>query len=221
MTCPLCRQRRARRSCPALGESICPVCCGTKRLVEIRCPETCPYLSASREHPPASVQKQQQRDVTALLETMQGLSEPQQQMLFVLLGVVRSQHGDPLRPLRDEDVAEAAEALASTLETAARGVIYERQAQSLPAQRLLTDLKAELDEVGAKVGGRAAERDGAHALRALERGAREIGRVLDRGPTSYLDLVARLLRPPVAGVAEPSIVHAPEAGRSGLILPPD
>lgn len=220
MTCLLCRQRKARRACPALGESICPVCCGTKRLVAIRCPQSCGYLATSREHPPASVQRQQQRDVSALIATMQGLSEPQQQLLFVLLGVLRSQQADPLRPLGDEDVVEAAGALASTLETAARGVIYEHQTQSLPAQRLVTDFSAVLDEVGTKVGTRAAERDGAQALRALERGAKEMGRMLGGGPTAYLELVGRVLRAPVAA-AGPPVVKAPEPGRSGLILPPD
>ena len=41
-----------------------------------------------------------------------------------------------------KDVAEAAATLASTLETAARGVIYEHQAQAPPAQRLVRDLRA-------------------------------------------------------------------------------
>ncbi|MCK7478268.1 MAG: hypothetical protein M0C28_13315 [Candidatus Moduliflexus flocculans] len=38
MDCPLCRQRAARRRCPALDRDICAVCCGTKRLAEIRLP---------------------------------------------------------------------------------------------------------------------------------------------------------------------------------------
>ena len=39
MLCSLCGQRRAKRACPALGQQIWPVCCATKRLVEIRCPD--------------------------------------------------------------------------------------------------------------------------------------------------------------------------------------
>ena len=35
MACPVCGQRKARRECPALGQTICTVCCATKRLVEI------------------------------------------------------------------------------------------------------------------------------------------------------------------------------------------
>jgi hypothetical protein len=42
--CPLCLKRKGRRACPAKGAAICPHCCGTKRRVEIDCPEDCVYL---------------------------------------------------------------------------------------------------------------------------------------------------------------------------------
>src|SRR5262245_27935296 len=64
--CPLCGERRARRACPALGKLICAVCCGTKRLVEIRCPSDCSYLASAREHPAAVVVRQQQHDFDQL-----------------------------------------------------------------------------------------------------------------------------------------------------------
>jgi class 3 adenylate cyclase len=42
--------------------------------------------------------------------------------------------------LNDDDVADAAGALAATFETAARGVIYEHAPESLVARRLADDL---------------------------------------------------------------------------------
>src|ERR1041385_4873087 len=48
--CPLCSQRAAKRYCPAVAEQICPVCCGTKREIEVDCPSSCPYLKASRSY---------------------------------------------------------------------------------------------------------------------------------------------------------------------------
>jgi hypothetical protein len=66
-------------------------------------------------------------------------------------------------------VAEAASTVAATLETAARGVIYDHPAQSLPAQRLATELKtmlAEMQQQGAKV----YDREAAMVLRAIEKG---------------------------------------------------
>ena len=59
--------------CPALDREICPVCCGTKRESEIRCPETCGYLSSSRAHPPAQVRRQQEGDIETLAPGMTGI----------------------------------------------------------------------------------------------------------------------------------------------------
>src|SRR5919108_3854947 len=142
MTCPLCGTRKARRACPALGQTICAVCCGTKRLVEIRCPSDCAYLAAAREHPAAVVRKQQERDVARLLPTIQHLTERQYQLFFLFQSAITRFRPDGFARLVDADVAEAAAALASTLETAARGVIYEHTASSPPAQGLATALKA-------------------------------------------------------------------------------
>ena len=50
MTCPICNKRKVKRFCPARGEDICSVCCGTEREVSIDCPSDCPHLVASREY---------------------------------------------------------------------------------------------------------------------------------------------------------------------------
>lgn len=42
--CVKCSQRKAKRFCPALGQSICSLCCGTHRQKEINCPSACPFL---------------------------------------------------------------------------------------------------------------------------------------------------------------------------------
>ena len=220
MLCPLCRQRKARRACPALGQQICAVCCGTKRLVEIQCPETCPYLAIAREHPPAIVQREQQRDVAAMMHTMRDVTERQQQLMFLLLGLARRYEGDALQSVVDADLADAARSLASTLETANRGVIYEHQPGTMAAQRLVTDWKALFKDIASREGGdRLLQRDGPMALRAIERGAAELGRVLPGGERAYLQLVARMLRPR-AGEASPE-PPAEATKSSGLILPPD
>ena len=55
MACPICEKRKTERFCPAKGEKICAVCCGTEREVTIDCPWSCGYLRAARryeqEHP--------------------------------------------------------------------------------------------------------------------------------------------------------------------------
>ena len=216
MTCPSCGQRKARRSCPALGQEICAICCGTKRLVEIRCPETCGYLTTARHHPAAVVQRQRQRDFMALAPTLRDLTERQQQVAIVLLGVVAA-HGasETLDRIADEDVASAAGALASTLETASRGVIYEHRPQAAPAQRLGVAFRELIEELARESGGRQVERDAAAALRAIERGVPAARQVLDAESRAYTDLVRRMVRPAPSEPSRP----AAETGSSGLILP--
>lgn len=208
MSCPLCGTRKERRACPALHQTICAVCCGTKRLVEIQCPDDCVYLTSAREHPAAVVKRQQEHDVAILLPTIQSLTERQYQLFFLFQNLISRHVPQGFTRLVDDDVAEAASSLASTLETAARGVIYEHTAKSLPAQRLGTEMKtmlAEMRQQGATV----YDREAAIVLRAIERGARET-RKAEPGDSAYLTLMARLLHrnrstPPPAG-EQPSLI---------------
>ena len=191
MTCASCGRRKGRRECPALRGSICTICCGTKRLVEIACPDTCPHLATAREHPAAVVKKQQERDVAVLLPTISHLTERQHQLFFLIHSVIARHKPEALRRLLDEDVAQAASAVAATLETAGRGVLYEHTPASFPAQRLAKEITAMLAEVRAQ-GTKIYDGEVAIALRAVERGARE-------GPkqgsdTAYMSLVGRLLQ---------------------------
>src|SRR5262245_12693486 len=48
--CPLCRERSAKRFCPAKQTTICAVCCGIKREVEIDCPSSCIHLQSGRSY---------------------------------------------------------------------------------------------------------------------------------------------------------------------------
>ena len=192
MLCPLCRQRKARRACPALGHEICAVCCGTKRLVEIRCPADCGYLASSRAHPPAVVQRQHDRDFRVLFPTISGLTERQTQLFFLLASSLGQYRSDGLQRTLDRDVADAAGAQAATYETANRGVIYEHQPDSLPAQRLQQEMKIWLKDL-AERGGRALERDAAIVLRRIETGAKDAAKALGGSETAYIDLVTRVV----------------------------
>lgn len=223
--CPLCTMRKARRACPALDRAICPTCCGTKRLTEIACPPTCAYLSSARTHPPAVALRRQERDLQFLLPMVGDLSEPQMG-LFLMFQAVAVEHARAaLPPVYDEDVANAAAAAASTLETSQRGIIYEHQAPSLPAERLKAAMTAALTDVPRDDGAaaRRLERDAAVALRRLERGARTAETALvGDDPPIFLKLLGRLaenMRGSQAGTAGEPGVEAPEAPRSRLIIP--
>ena len=211
MTCPSCGRRKGRRDCPALKASICTICCGTKRLVEINCPETCVHLTTAREHPAAVVKRQQERDVAQLLPTINHLTERQYQLFFLVHSAVARHKPETFSRLLDEDVAQAAGAVAATLETAGRGVLYEHTPASLPAQRLAKDITAMLAEVRTH-GTKIYDGEVAIALRAIERGARDAHKQ-PADETAYLSLVGRLLH-----VRSQPADEEPSTG-SSLILP--
>jgi hypothetical protein len=198
--CPLCGTRKARRACPALGREICAVCCGTKRLVEIACPSDCGWLRASAAHPPAVVQRRQERDLAFIYGALGELSERQARLLLYLQALVKQcAKASPtgiagLAPVVDRDIADAAASLASTLETSAKGILYEHYAASVPAQRLAGDLKRGLEEL-ARAERAIPDRDIAAALRMLEKLAGGAAAALGDGERTYLNLVDRVMKP--------------------------
>ena len=188
MLCPLCGTRKARRGCPAVGQQICAVCCGTKRLVEIACPSDCPWLASAREHPPAVIVRQQQRDLGLLVQFMRDLNRRQSQLFFLINSFINGYQPQDLHAPIDDDVIEAADALAATYETASRGVIYEHRPQSLPAERLVTALKPLLADAGKGLGS-AFERDAAVVLRRIGTAARDVRKQDAQNARTFLDLL--------------------------------
>jgi hypothetical protein len=210
--CPLCGKRRARRGCPALDKQICAVCCGTKRLVQIRCPSDCAWLASAREHPPAVIVRQQQRDVGWLVQFIRDFSQRQSQLFFLISTYVVRYEPPEFQPLIDDDVAEAMGALASTFETASRGVIYEHRPASLPAERLTGALKPLLADAG-RGAGSAFERDAAVVLRRIEEAVRDIRTFDQNNRQAFLELLGRVIRktdgedtPATTAPARPSLI---------------
>jgi hypothetical protein len=193
MACPLCQKRPTKRSCPALRQDICAVCCATKRLIEVQCTEDCRYLDAAHKHPAAVVRRQIDRDLSILMASLGRLSETQLQLFFLLQSMVLSFKPDGLLRLNDADLALATGALANTLETASKGVIFDEAAASIPAESLRKALKPVVEEI-TKDGGARAEREVAVVLRGIERGARHEGGLIPPGESSYLELVGRVFQ---------------------------
>jgi len=215
MLCPICNQRKGKRACPAVGKQICAVCCGTKRLVEISCPAECGYLASARVHPPAIVQRQHDVDRAMLLPLLQALSERQARAFLMLAAVTARHQGEMLQKLVDEDIAHAAGALAETMEIAGRGIVYEHQPTSLPAARLMGELRTLADEF-AKSAGSSVARDVAIALRRLEHGAKMVAAVKPNG-NEFQHLLSRVLAP--APGSEHVGADAPPSQPSSLLIP--
>jgi hypothetical protein len=157
--------------------------------------------------------------VSFILPIVSELTETQYRLLLLFQSAtVKHAGGAQPRP-RDEDVAEAAAASASTLETARKGIIYEHQAVSVPAQRLTSELGRVVADLSARAGSQQArlERDAAVALRRLEHGARTAAKALEGDdPPVYLNLLARMLKDP--GTAPEAEGTPPPGG--GLIITP-
>jgi hypothetical protein len=167
-------------------------------LSEIACPPDCVYLATAREHPPAVAVRQQQRDVGLLVEAMRDLNRRQAE-LFLLAATLLLQYEPPvLQPLIDDDVIEAAAALAATYDTAAKGLIYEHRPASLAAERLVQALKPRLAEAGQR-GGSAFERDATVVFRQMGEAATRVRALEPDNRHAFLDLVRRTIRTPPDG----------------------
>ncbi len=236
MLCVSCGQRKGKRACPALRGLICPVCCGTKRLKEIACPSDCQYLASAQAHPAAVVMRQRERDLPLLATLLEGVGPMQADLLAMLQAQIRSHRATAIPPLRDEDVRDAAAALASTLETAAKGIVYEHQPASIPATRLMRAWQEVLADVerqaasGRGPGGTAtAPRPAmiAGVLRRTEQAAREAAKTLGLagtpdGETAYLDFLDRVMRREAGRDAEAgggAPVEADAADGPRIIIP--
>ncbi len=126
-----------------------------------------------------------------LMPTVQGLTERQQQLFFLFQTAIARHTPDGFARLNDDDVADAAGALAATFETAARGVIYEHAPGSTVAHRLANDLRAMLEDMR-KQGAKVYDHETAGVFRAIERGARDTKTQANGASDAYLTLMSRL-----------------------------
>jgi hypothetical protein len=191
MSCPLCRQRKGRRACPAKDAEICAHCCGTKRRVEIDCPDGCVYLSGA--HAPAweGRETERKRDLRRVAPHIEGLGDRGAALFFLTLvgiqGLRKRTEG-----LDDRRLADALATLRKTYQTRERGIIYEHQADDLRVQALVSELKEMFAALGDRERGAGASDDDQLAVvAALEASAREAV-AEGAGPAVFLDTAARL-----------------------------
>ncbi len=195
--CPLCGGGKARRQCPALDRTICPTCCGTKREVDIRCPDTCGWLHTARAHPHAALQRQQDRDAAVVVPLVRGLDDDAYAVLMACLqaAMAHKRDAEP-RPL-DEDLQQAAAALASTADTAMRGVLYEHQPASPVAARLGRAMSEPL-AAAAEAGMPKLDHATATAMRRLVDVMTAFRRAAPETPDAFLACLERVLKPQLA-----------------------
>ncbi len=163
MFCPICEKRKAARFCPAKGEKICAVCCGTEREVTIDCPPDCAYLVAAHRY-----ENEHQRSLpadTPLLDENipQDIVYTHQQLLAALaFSIAKFCAVQPATV--DDDVLVAIHALAQTYKTLSSGIIYEKPPDAPLPRELYAALIAFISEVKKQQ----AERAGSVSLKDSE-----------------------------------------------------
>jgi hypothetical protein len=145
VSCPICQKRKAARFCPAKGEKICAVCCGTEREVSIDCPSDCSYLVAAHRY-----EDQHQRSLpgdTPLMDVKvaQEVIYTHQDLLSGL-AFTAAKFSAAHPATSDPDVLASLEALAETYRTLSSGIFYERPPDARLARGLYAALAQFLDE---------------------------------------------------------------------------
>jgi hypothetical protein len=186
--------------------------------VEIKCPADCVWLASAREHPPAAVVRQQERDRARLMPMMLDFTERQVELFFLIANFVLNYEPPELHAIVDEDVEESLAALASTFETASKGVIYDHRAASLPAERLANALKPALSKLG-RGAGSAFERDASTVLRRMATLAGDVRASEPGSRRGFVEMLRRLVTAfPLSDEARRQ-EHEAEEPPSSLIVP--
>jgi hypothetical protein len=153
-TCPQCSTQKAKRECPALAQTICPVCCAELRMIELACPESCPYLKEARKSTaqrrmPKFVQYLAANDKREALEVINRF----EMILFLVERAIVEVQRYRFRDLSDEEALEGVKNALKTYETLDRGIIYEHPSESPRVQAVtraaldaLNDVKKRLQE---------------------------------------------------------------------------
>jgi hypothetical protein len=140
MKCVLCEQKKAKRWCPAKNAQICPLCCGTKRVLEISCPESCEYLAAGRRREVEDYQQRLQKmDFSKQEKYQRALA--QHQDVIAHLEYAISKERLLSRDLKDKDVARAIDVLLDTYRTEDKGVLYEKTSDDIRIEPLRQELR--------------------------------------------------------------------------------
>jgi hypothetical protein len=146
VSCPICEKRKPNRFCPAKGETICAICCGTGREVTIDCAPDCPHLIAAHryedEHPRALPAETPLLDVNLPSDIIRSHQQLMAAFAFTIAKFCAAQPD-----ATDPDVLAAMQALAETYKTLRSGIYYEKPPDAHLPRELYAALTAFIAEV--------------------------------------------------------------------------
>lgn len=140
--CLSCNIRKGRRECPALGGMICSQCCGSKRGVEIRCPDDCQYFGEAMGRKwfdlfyPAWAEIKGEEERKALFDSVQ-ICFPlviflQRRLLEILF---------ELSEREDDTVLESLQLLRDGYQAVSKGIIYEPSSTNPAVKTILREMR--------------------------------------------------------------------------------
>jgi len=201
-----------KRFCPARGENICSVCCGTEREVTIDCPADCPHLVDSRKYDEGRRQVDWSKVPFADVRIPFEFAQSHTPLLMALMSSI-GEYARDHRQVVDTDAIAALQALAETYRTLSSGLYYEKPPDYLYRRELYSALKEALEkykQMETQRLGLATTRDGEirDALTFLTQlgATRENGRPKGR---AFLDLIRAQIGPESSAKPASNIVLLP------------
>ena len=147
MSCPICQRRKPKRFCPAKGESICAVCCGTEREVTFDCPSHCPHLLTARRYEDEHPREHTPEEIPFPDVELTPHFIRERQPVISGLGFTILKFARENTALSDADVLAALQALAETYRTLGSGIYYEKPPQALLPRGLYAALQTFLQQL--------------------------------------------------------------------------
>lgn len=138
MKCVICERRKAKRFCPAKRASICPVCCGEKRGVEINCPPDCTYFVEGQKHHHQKVMQHRIKKEGAGSYIRKAELYNRNPQVFAKLERIFADSYRANRSITNADLVSALELVKNTLETEKKGLIYQHQSDNRYANEIST-----------------------------------------------------------------------------------
>ena len=146
MTCPICERRPPKRFCPAKGERICAICCGTHREVTIDCPRDCTHLISGRRYEiehckPVEPDAIPFPELEFSPEILRRHPEALSAIGLAILGFAQQTGG-----VHDPEILTALHALAESYRTLESGIYFERPPDEPLARALYAHVGQALQE---------------------------------------------------------------------------
>ncbi len=127
MKCMLCDKRKPKRYCPAKRTSICTVCCGEKRGVEINCPLNCQYyVEGQKQHQQKMMQQRIKKEgARSYVRRAELYKNNPELFAYLEKGFVDIFRAD--KSLTNKDLVSGLDLAMKTLETEKKGLLYQHQ----------------------------------------------------------------------------------------------